>query len=84
MPIFEYQCTACSAVTEILQLAGDNTKPQCGKCGSTKLTKMFSRAAQRTGSLRDGCASADSCGMGNSCAMQGGGSSPCCGGACNH
>ncbi|HNW93321.1 MAG TPA: zinc ribbon domain-containing protein [bacterium] len=84
MPIFEYQCGKCGKVSEILQLAGDDSKPVCASCGSSDLSKVFSRMAVRSGKLGDGCNTASSCGMGGSCAMQGGPSAPCCGGHCNH
>lgn len=84
MPIFEYLCGKCGKVTELLRLAGDDSVPACGKCGSTQVDKIFSVPAKYNEKSATGCAAADNCGMGGSCAMQGGPSSPCCGGACNH
>ena len=84
MPIFEYLCGKCNKVTELLRLAGDDSQPACGSCGSAQVEKIFSVTAKHSTQSAASCASADNCGMGGSCAMQGGPSAPCCGGACNH
>ena len=43
MPIFEYKCSDCGAVSEFLTgVAQDETDPACSSCGGTKLSKLFS------------------------------------------
>ena len=44
MPIFEYKCGACGAVTEFLEKASSTAKHVCG-CGSDKMEKQFSTFA---------------------------------------
>jgi len=41
MPIYEYQCEACSQVTEALQRFSDPPLDTCPKCGG-KLSKLIS------------------------------------------
>lgn len=43
MPIFEFCCQACGAMSEQLVLGA--TKPTCELCGSEQLTKLISAAA---------------------------------------
>ncbi|MCK5565461.1 MAG: zinc ribbon domain-containing protein [Planctomycetes bacterium] len=45
MPIFEYKCKNCGAVSEFLVPAGRNPKHPCQKCGSKDTEKMFSSFA---------------------------------------
>ena len=46
MPIFEYRCNDCDAVTEVLvRCSGDEDRVKCEECGSTKVEKMLSAAA---------------------------------------
>lgn len=40
MPIFEYQCEACSCNSELL--VGRSETPACPKCGSKKMEKLMS------------------------------------------
>lgn len=55
MPIFEYRCKGCNAVTEVLiRRAGDERAVKCGECGSAKLERMLSAAAVAVKS-EDGC-----------------------------
>ncbi|MCX8044810.1 MAG: hypothetical protein N3B18_11895 [Desulfobacterota bacterium] len=43
MPIYEYECTACGTVTEVLTITGNtDTIPRCSACGSTFLNKKIS------------------------------------------
>jgi putative FmdB family regulatory protein len=45
MPIYEYRCEECGAVTEFLQRkVGVAEKVTCEKCGSGKVTKLLSVA----------------------------------------
>ncbi|MCA9041047.1 MAG: zinc ribbon domain-containing protein, partial [Planctomycetaceae bacterium] len=43
MPIFEYKCEECGAVSEIL--VRHDTQLQCEQCASTKLEKLLSAPA---------------------------------------
>ncbi|MCL6634710.1 MAG: zinc ribbon domain-containing protein [Peptococcaceae bacterium] len=46
MPIFEYHCKNCGAVTEILQGVTIEEAPlQCSKCGGKELVKLISAHA---------------------------------------
>lgn len=45
MPIFEYKCSECGEVTEVLERAGSQGQPRCPKCGSRKTEKLFSAFA---------------------------------------
>ena len=49
MPLYEYECTTCSARFEFLVRAND--VPQCPSCGETKLEKRFSVFAARTNGI---------------------------------
>lgn len=41
MPIYEYRCTTCGELTEVL-VRGGSTAPDCPHCGSALLQKLFS------------------------------------------
>ena len=41
MPLFDYRCNACQAVTEMFLRAGE--QPRCQRCGGNELTRMVSR-----------------------------------------
>lgn len=41
MPMFEYRCKKCDHVTEVLERAGDRSKPKCEKCGSLRMEKLL-------------------------------------------
>jgi putative FmdB family regulatory protein len=45
MPIFEYKCSKCGAVTEFMEKAGGGRKHVCEQCGSFEMQKMFSSFA---------------------------------------
>ncbi|MFW6164003.1 MAG: FmdB family zinc ribbon protein [Planctomycetota bacterium] len=42
MPIYEYKCTECEHVTEVLERPGKPSRPTCRQCGSRRLEKVFS------------------------------------------
>lgn len=42
MPIYEYRCKACGAVSEYLVGLGREEKIRCGKCASPEMTKILS------------------------------------------
>jgi len=72
MPIFEYQCKACGATSEIIELGSANGGATCcTRCGGTELEKkpsvistprMPARPAGKTCCGRD-----EKCGGGTSC-----------------
>ena len=67
MPIYEYECTACGAVTEsLVRGEADEKALQCPTCGSRKLRKKFSAPAIIGESRTD---------AGTTCESD----SPCCG-----
>jgi putative FmdB family regulatory protein len=46
MPLFEFACRKCGAVTEVLVLGlADRRSGSCAVCGSRALTKMVSRVS---------------------------------------
>lgn len=45
MPIYEYQCSQCQAVFEVLQKFGDSPVEECIHCGGRKVQKLISRSA---------------------------------------
>jgi len=66
MPIFEYKCNDCGAVTEeLVGVGSDRAQPQCSECGSTDLHKLISAAAVQVKGTRH--ASAIACGRGQTC-----------------
>ncbi len=71
MPIFEYACSECGAVSEFLVgVTSDAETPHCRSCGSKKVEKQFSaHAAPARTSATEGpaCASASSCPHASSC-----------------
>lgn len=44
MPIYEYQCAACGAVTDIKHGFKESANEPCAKCGSTDLKRIFNPA----------------------------------------
>ncbi len=68
MPLFEYQCKKCGAVTEVLVRRPEDEKDAaCGQCGSKRLEKLLSTASV---AVKD-----SSAGGGLSCGRD----APCCG-----
>lgn len=47
MPIYEYQCEACSKEMEVLQKISDAPLAVCPECGEASLRKKISAAAFR-------------------------------------
>lgn len=48
MPIYEYQCPACQAISGFLVLGRDQGfVPACKRCGSQELTRVLSRVNVR-------------------------------------
>jgi len=47
MPIYEYQCRACSHRLEKLQKISDDPLVECPECGEPALTKLVSAAGFR-------------------------------------
>jgi putative FmdB family regulatory protein len=47
MPIYEYQCQACGALHEALQIISDPPLTDCPACGQAALRKKVSAAAFR-------------------------------------
>ena len=45
MPIYEYRCRACGAVTEFLVGVGEDTIIVCADCGSVDMEKIMSPAS---------------------------------------
>jgi putative FmdB family regulatory protein len=50
MPIYEYQCTKCREVCEVLQKAKDKPPEKCPKCGGSVVKLISSPAIQFKGS----------------------------------
>lgn len=62
MPIYEYHCEDCRAEFELL-IRGSET-PECPKCGTSKLNRLFSAPAapvmnSQTLPMAGGCPPAD-------------------------
>lgn len=66
MPLFDYLCLDCNAVTEVL-IAGAEDQPQCRSCGSQNLKRLLSTPSSLSGSARGG--------------LPGSGDTTCCGSA---
>ena len=49
MPIYEYQCTKCRGVCEVLQKAKDKPPEKCPKCGGPMVKRISSPAIQFKG-----------------------------------
>ena len=50
MPIYEYQCTKCREVCEVLQRAKDKPLDKCPQCGGAMVKRISSPAIQFKGS----------------------------------
>ncbi len=58
MPIYEYQCNKCKAISDYVLLKHDEQiTPQCKKCGSTNVRKIISRTRYVAGPKERGLAS---------------------------
>jgi len=62
MPIFEYRCTKCGHVSEVLIKGGRRRVPRCEKCGSRRTKKVFSSFAVGTSELPCSSANCPTCG----------------------
>jgi putative FmdB family regulatory protein len=49
MPLYEYQCTKCREVCEVLQKAKDKPPDKCPKCGGPMVKRISSPAIQFKG-----------------------------------
>lgn len=43
MPIYEYQCSKCGSITEVLQHFSDKPQSKCDQCGG-KMSKLISQS----------------------------------------
>lgn len=48
MPLFEYRCNCCQAITEVLTRPGDGSGVRCGNCASMDLARLISRFSIRS------------------------------------
>jgi putative FmdB family regulatory protein len=64
MPLFEYLCSDCGKLTEVLIINSDDV-PKCQACGGTSLKKMLSAHSSLSGSPAN--------------RFPGQGDTPCCG-----
>ena len=44
MPLYEYRCTKCQTLVELIQGFNDPPPKKCAKCGAAKLEKVISRS----------------------------------------
>lgn len=49
MPLYEYQCTDCGKLSEILVMSGSDRKVICPACGSAKMSRQISATSSLTG-----------------------------------
>ena len=56
MPLIEYECKECGAVSEIL-VRSSKARPRCTSCGSRKLQKQWSAfaAQSKAGPAENAC-----------------------------
>ena len=72
MPIYEYRCSDCGKVSEVLNLGGSR-QPACGHCGGTRLAKLISapsaviKSGSSTRSSDTGSCGGSTCGTGGGC-----------------
>ncbi|GAC1304489.1 MAG: zinc ribbon domain-containing protein [Vulcanimicrobiaceae bacterium] len=45
MPIYEYQCATCGAITDIKHGFKEQVGEPCPKCGGTELKRLFNAAS---------------------------------------
>jgi len=62
MPIYEYLCTECGRVSELLVGIGRNSDPLvCDACGESRLERLMSASAISINSERSGHVKASTC-----------------------
>ena len=72
MPIYEYRCSDCGKVSEVL-IRGGSKQPACSHCGGTRLTKLVSatnaiiKSGSSSGPSDMGNCSGSACGTGGGC-----------------
>ncbi len=72
MPIYEYRCSDCGKVTEVLVL-GRSQQPACSHCGGTRVAKLVSapnaviKSGSSSGSSDMGSCGGSTCGTGGCC-----------------
>jgi putative FmdB family regulatory protein len=76
MPIYEYQCKKCGAVSEFLVYGSAAPESACTSCGDAGLEKILSAPNVHTTAASSACQSLG-CQTGPQC-----GSSPCASGGC--
>ena len=66
MPLFEYECSDCSHITEFLESRDSTAKHECEQCGSGDMHRIMSlfSASSEGRSLTSG-SSCGSCSSGN-------------------
>lgn len=73
MPIYEFRCTACDHIQEVLVSSGsDEVEMKCNACGSEDMVRVLSAVSYAMGASSGGdaggpCVTTKSCGPGNSC-----------------
>lgn len=79
MPIYEYRCDRCGAVSEFLEGVGrDGAEKRCPSCGGVDLTRIFSVSNVSSGGNFIGSQGGRTCcGRSGRCDTP-----PCSGGAC--
>jgi len=76
MPIYEYRCKKCGAVSEFLVYGSQAEGLACTSCGDARLEKILSAPNVHTTAASSACQSLG-CQTGPQC-----GSSPCASGGC--
>ncbi|MGD8561208.1 MAG: zinc ribbon domain-containing protein [Desulfarculaceae bacterium] len=69
MPLYDFECSDCGRVSELLVLGEDDSKI-CPACGSRNMTKLMSATSSMTGKAHQG--------------MPGPGDTTCCGSSPGH
>lgn len=50
MPLYEYRCSSCGEIVEVLQRSGDPPPSECTRCGGAMLKVISAPAIQFKGS----------------------------------
>jgi len=81
MPMYEYRCTVCGAVSEFLEgITQDKAIRQCSRCGSDELTRILSSGiSSRMGKIMGSQGGKTCCGRDERCST-----APCAQGAACH